>query len=90
MSDAESGLHLLITSNQKAIMLLLSFFTYRLFYTCLNFFLSFGPFPVCFSSFLSVVLDLELNSNEWKEVYLCFILQTFFLYVPGLYFLFIK
>jgi len=78
ISDSESGKWspFFMPSSKKLIQLFLPFFTCQLFYTCLIFFLSFELSPLCFSSFLNVMPDLELNSTEWKGICASPILET--------------
>lgn len=62
----ESGLHFFMPSSKNLIQLFLPFLTCHLLSSCLIFFLSFELSLGCFSSFLNVMPDLELSSNEWK------------------------
>lgn len=74
-AKVESGLHFLCLQ-VSLTQLFLSFLTHQLFYTCLIFFLSSDLSPVCFSSFLNIMPDLEPDSTEWKEICASLILHS--------------
>lgn len=70
ISDSESGKWppFFMPSSKNLIQLFLPFLTCHLLNSCLVFFLSFELSLGCFSSFLNVMPNLELSSNEWKGI----------------------